>query len=108
MTMVPPPPNAGFGYSAGPLPGLPTSPDAKFDSGTTYHRARKALILGLLGIFPLSIVAGIPAIFVGVHAVRVIKASEGDLKGVRTAWCGVVLGCLSCAAFAVLLYRTYS
>ena len=108
--MVPPgdPGTAGFqaGYSPGPLPGLSTSPDDKYAPGTIDSRARNAFILGLLAI-PLSIVTGIPAIVVGAHALRRIKASDGTLKGRAAAWCGIVLGCLSVAGFAVFLYRAY-
>jgi hypothetical protein len=98
MAPTPPPVNAGYGYSAGPPPGLP-SPDDKYAPGATHHRAKKALILGLLGIFPLSILAGVPAVYVGVRALREIKASEGDLGGRPAAWCGIVLGSLSVAVF---------
>jgi hypothetical protein len=99
---------AGFsaGYTPGPLPGLPTSPYDSYPSGTIYSRARNALILGILAI-PLSILTGIPAIVVGVHALRIIDASDGALKGRRTAWAGIVLGCLSVAAFIAVLYGIY-
>jgi hypothetical protein len=110
MTMGPigDPGAAGFagGYSPGPVPGLPTSPDDKYAAGTIDSRARNAVILGLLAI-PLSIVTGIPAIVVGAHGLRRIKASDGTLKGRAAAWCGIVLGCLSVAGFALFLYRTY-
>jgi Domain of unknown function (DUF4190) len=110
MSMVPPG-DAGSavyasGYSPGPVPGLPTSPDDKYAPGRIDSRARNAVILGLLAI-PLSILTGIPAIVVGAHALRRIKASDGTLKGRAAAWCGIVLGCLSVAGFAVLLSRTY-
>jgi|tagenome__1003787_1003787.scaffolds.fasta_scaffold20812585_1 hypothetical protein len=94
------------GYSPGPLPGLPTSSDDKYADGTTYSRARNALILGLLAI-PLGILTGIPAIFVGAHALRHIGDSDGALQGRRIAWCGIVLGSLSVAAFITVLYLVY-
>lgn len=102
------PGTAGFlgGYSPGAVPGLPTSPYDKYPAGTTYSRARNALVLGVLAI-PLSILAGIPAIVVGAHALRVIDVSDGALKGRGVAWAGIVLGCLSVATFLAILYLTY-
>ena len=99
---------AGFsaGYTPGPLPGLPTSPYNGYPAGKIYSRARNALILGILAI-PLGILTGIPAIVVGVHALRIIDASEGALEGRRTAWSGIVLGGLSVAAFIAILYAIY-
>ena len=64
------------------------------------------LILGVLAV-PLSILTGIPAIVVGAHALRIIDASGGTLKGRGTAWCGIVLGCLSIIGFLAILYLTY-
>jgi len=103
------PGGAGFngGYTPGPLPGLPTSPYNKYPAGKIYGRARNALILGILAI-PFSILTGIPAIVVGAHALKIIDTSEGVLKGRGTAWCGIVLGCLSVAAFLAFLYTIYA
>ena len=56
---------------------------------------------------PLSILAGIPAIFVGVHALRIIDASDGALRGRGVAWSGIVLGCLSVVVFLGILYLIY-
>jgi hypothetical protein len=102
------PGNAPFlgGYQAGPVSGLPTSPDDKIAEGIIYSRARNALILGLLSI-PLGFLAGIPAIVVGAHALRLIKVSDGALRGRGPAWCGIVLGCLGVAASGALLYWLY-
>jgi hypothetical protein len=97
MTIVP------GGYSGGPPSGVPTSPYDAYPAGKSYFRARNALILGLLGIFPFGIVTGIPAVLVGVRALRHIEASEGALKGRGIAWCGIALGCLS-VALAVVFY----
>lgn len=99
---------AGFyaGYTPGPLPGLPTSPYDGYPAGATYSRARNSLILGVLAI-PLSILTGIPAVVVGAHALRIIDASDGDLKGRGIAWGGIGLGCLSIAAFLAFLFVTY-
>lgn len=112
MSITPPPglpPSASFGgnESLGPLPGLPTSPHDTYPAGKTYSRARNSLILGILAIFPLNILAGIPAVVVGSRALRLINGSEGMLKGRGAAWAGIVLGCLSVVGFAVFVYRAY-
>jgi hypothetical protein len=106
MSMVPNPGSAVFasGYSAEPHSGFPTSPDDQVTNGTLFVGARKALALGVLGIFPLSILAGIPAIFVGAHALRRIKASAGSLTGRGFAWTGIILGSLSVPVFLALVY----
>jgi hypothetical protein len=110
MSIMPPtnPGTAGFaaGYSPGPMPGLPTSPYDQYPPGTTYSRARNALVLGLLAI-PLGILTGIPAIFVGRHALRLINASDGALQGRAVAWCGILLGYLSVIACIAALYLVY-
>jgi hypothetical protein len=86
---------------------MPTSPDDKVDYGTADGRATRALVLGILGIFPLSILAGIPAIVLGTHALRHITTSGGALTGRWRAWTGIVLGCLSIAAFAAFVVWAY-
>lgn len=111
MSIPPPnvPPSAGFGGhdSLGPLPGLPTSPYDGYPAGRTYSRARNSLILGVVAIFPLSILAGVPAIVVGARALRLIGDSDGALEGRAAAWGGIVLGCLSVAGFAAFVSRAY-
>jgi hypothetical protein len=94
------------GHPAGPNPGLHTPPNDKITDRTTYSRARNALILGFLSI-PLGLLAGIPAVFVGAHALRLIQVSDGALKGRGAAWCGIVLGCLSVATSSAFLYWVY-
>jgi hypothetical protein len=103
------PGSSGFlaGYSPGPVSGIPTSPYDGYPAGTTYSRARNALILGVLAL-PLSILTGIPAILVGAHALRIIDASDGALKGRGIAWGGIALGGLSVAGFLAFLYVTYA
>ncbi len=102
------PSSSGFlgGYSPGQVPGAPMPEDNAFAAGTLDSRARNALILGILGV-PLSILAGIPAILVGAHALRRIAASNGALRGRGIAWCGIVLGSLSVVAFVAALYVIY-
>jgi hypothetical protein len=97
----------GGNESLGPLPGLPTSPYDTYSAGRTYSRARNALILGIIAIFPLSILAGIPAVVVGSRALRLIRDSDGALRGRAVAWAGILLGCLSVAEFAAFIYRSY-
>jgi hypothetical protein len=101
MSMMPPtdPGSAAFaGYSPGAVPGAPTGDGSYADAPTT-PRARKALILGILAIFPLSVVAGIPAIITGVRALRDIEASDGFLRGTKTAWTGIALGVIGTLVF---------
>jgi len=111
MSMMPPPspgsaPFAG-GYSPGPLPGLPTSAEDAYPAGTIDSRARNSLVLGILAI-PLSILAGVPAIVVGLHALRRIAASEGALRGRGVARAGVTLGCLSVVVAVIALVLVYA
>jgi hypothetical protein len=67
-------------------------------------RARTALTLGLLSLL-LSVLTGIPAIWVGVMALERISAADGARKGRWAAWTGIALGCLSVVVLcAVWLY----
>lgn len=102
------PGTGGFagGYSAGPHAGVPSSQQGTGMPVASESRARNALLLGVLAI-PFSILAGVPAILVGAHALRRIKAPAGTVKGRGMAWCGIVLGVGSVIAFvvgAVLIY----
>ena len=110
MSIIPggTPGNAGFagGYQASPHAGLPTS-EATNAAVTLDTRARNALVLGVLGLLPFGIVVGIPAIVVGLHSLRRIDASDGELRGRGLAWCGIVLGWVSVVFFAVLLDLAY-
>jgi hypothetical protein len=91
-------------YSPGPHPGAGTDPDARYAPGTIDSRARTAMTLGLLSL-ALGVVTGVPAIWVGRKALLHINAAEGDLRGRRHAWAGIVLGCLGVAlTIAVWLY----
>jgi hypothetical protein len=96
------------GYSPGAVPGIPTSPEDAFPAGATDSRARNALILGVLGIVPLSIVAGIPAIVMGRHALRRIDASEGTLGGRNIAQWAIALGCVSVLIFVAAMVAIYA
>ena len=111
MSMMPPPspgsaPFAG-GYSPGPVPGVPTSAEDAYPAGSVDSRARNALLLGVLAI-PLSILAGVPAIVVGLHALRRIADSGGTLHGRTAARTGVAIGSLSVVVLAVALVLVYA
>jgi len=67
-------------------------------------RARTALTLGLMSLL-FSVLTGIPAIWVGVKALKRINAAGDGLKGRWAAWTGIGLGCLSVVVLlAVWLY----
>ena len=102
MSMVPPNPGTS-GYDSYEASSQSPLPSNRYGNGVTYSRARTAVILGLLSIVPFSIRAGIPAIFLGLRALRDIKASEGTLRGRGAAWCAVVLGVISVVVFAAFV-----
>ena len=98
----PNPGSSGFdSYQASSQSPLPSG--GRYGNGVTYSRARTAVILGMLGIVPFSVLTGIPAVFLGLRALRDIKASEGTLKGRGAAWCAIVLGVISVLVFAAFL-----
>lgn len=80
--------------SADPTP----SPSEKYFEGLTYGRAWNAFWLGLVSLFCLGFLTGIPAVFVGAQALSEIAASRGRLKGRGTAWVGVILGAVGTVA----------
>ena len=98
MTILPGNPNTGpfRDFPPGPHAGLDTDPDAQTASVSIDSRARNALTLGLLSMV-LGIVTGIPAIWVGLQALRHINAADGAVRGRWAAWTGIVLGCLGVA-----------
>jgi hypothetical protein len=104
MTMVPPPsPNPGSSGFEGYTPSASSPlPDGGAATGTTYSRARTAVILGILSLLPFSILAGIPAIVLGVLALRDIGASDGTLRGRGAAWCAIAMGVVSVLVFVLL------
>jgi hypothetical protein len=53
-----------------------------------------ALILGILTLWPLRIIAAIPAIACGHLALRDIKASNGNKADSAYAWFGLIIGYL--------------
>ena len=56
-----------------------------------------SFLLGLASPFFL-ILTGIPAVWIGLNAVRAVNAAEGRLRGRRLAVAGMVLGGAGCAA----------
>jgi hypothetical protein len=80
-------------YPPGP-PGTEPSPSDKYFQDLTYSRAKNALWLGLFSILCCGLFTGIPAIWVGIHALRDIDASQGRLIGRGSAILGIVLGVL--------------
>lgn len=78
-------------YPPGP-PGTKPSPSDRFFQDLTYSRAKSALLLGLVSVFCCGFLTGIPAIWVGLRAIRDIDASDGRLRGRGTAKAGIVLG----------------
>ena len=78
-------------YPPGP-PGTPPSPSDRYFEGLTYSRAKNAFWLGVASLVCCGLLAGIPAIFVGVKALSDIEASRGRLVGKGMAWAGIILG----------------
>jgi hypothetical protein len=106
VTILPGNPNTGpfRDFPPGPHSGVDTDPDAHVASDSMEGRARDALVLGLLSLL-LSVVTGIPAIWVGRRALRNINATDGALRGRWAAWTGIALGCLSVVVLiAVWIY----
>jgi hypothetical protein len=61
----------------------------------TSGKAVASMILGVLGIVPCSVFAGIPALVLGLLGLSEVRASGGRLRGRGLAITGVVLGSLS-------------
>jgi ABC-type Fe3+ transport system permease subunit len=89
------PGNASFrDFPPGPHSGVDPDEDQHVAPDSLDSHARTALTLGLLSLL-LSVLTGIPAIWVGVKALKRINAANGALKGRWAAWTGIALGCLS-------------
>ena len=86
-------------YPPGP-PGTKPSPSDPYFQDLTYSRAKNALLLGLTSLFCCGFLTGIPAIWIGLRALRDIDASNGRLRGRGTAIAGIVLGVIGSLAFA--------
>ena len=81
-------------FSPGPHSGLDPDQEPRLAPSSFDSRARSALTLGLVSLL-LSVLTGIPAIWVGRKALRRIDESDGALRGTWAAWTGIALGCLS-------------
>jgi prepilin-type processing-associated H-X9-DG protein len=68
----------------------------------TSGKAVSSLVLGLFS-FVLSCLTGIPAIILGILGLSDISRSRGMLGGKGMAITGIILGCLSCTVFPVLM-----
>lgn len=69
----------------------------------TDGKAVGSLILGILAIFPLGLLAGIPAVILGHLSRKSIRESLGRLKGDGMALAGLIMGYLSVAAIPLIL-----
>ena len=69
----------------------------------TEDKAVISLVLGILSIFSLSILAGIPAIILGRMSRKNIRASAGRLTGEGMATAGIVMGWISVVLAVVIL-----
>lgn len=99
------PGNASFrDFPPGPHSGVDPDEDHHLRPDSMDTLARTALTLGLLSLV-FSVLAGVPAIWVGVKALKRISAADGAPKGRWAAWTGIALGCLSVVILgAVWLY----
>lgn len=70
--------------------------------GKTSSKATISLVLGIVGLICLGI-AGIPALILGIMAIREIKKSQGLLSGSGLAVAGIILGICS-ILIAVLIF----
>jgi type IV pilus assembly protein PilA len=69
----------------------------------TDGKAVGSLILGILAMFPLGLLAGIPAVILGHLSRKSIRESFGRLKGAGMALAGLIMGYLSLAAIPILI-----
>jgi type II secretory pathway pseudopilin PulG len=66
-------------------------------------KATASLVLGIMSLFCLSVLAGIPAIILGHMSKANIRRSMGRLKGDGMATAGLVMGYISTAAMPLIL-----
>jgi type IV pilus assembly protein PilA len=69
----------------------------------TDGKAIGSLILGILAMFPLGLIAGIPAVVLGHLSRKSIRESRGRLKGDGMALAGLIMGYLSVAVLPIIL-----
>ena len=80
-------------HDAPPSPYQPAAPPPPQTSREKNKLGVIALILGVLAIFPLSILAGIPAIIVGFMGRKAVKQGKATNGGMNLA--GIILGLIS-------------
>lgn len=91
--------------------GMPApAPAGSFQIPKTYAvpeqtdgKAVASLVCGILAIFPLGLLAGIPAIILGHLSKSEIRRSLGKLKGEGMALAGLIMGYISLAFIPVIL-----
>ena len=70
----------------------PYQPPPRPAYASTAGRAKTSLWLGVASLVCCGLFTGIPAIFVGVHALNEIEVERGRLVGKGMAWAGIILG----------------
>lgn len=104
---VPPPPSAPPPSAAAPAPAPVrqnvAQPQRYTGPPQTDGKAVGSLILGILALFPMGILAGIPAVVLGHLAKSSIARSMGRLKGDGMAMAGLVMGYISIAFIPLVL-----
>lgn len=93
-----PAPPGGATAAPGPAPFR-----AYVGSQQTDGKAIGSLILGILSLFLMSILAGIPAVVLGHLSRKSIRESMGRLKGEGMALAGLIMGYLSIATIPIVL-----
>ena len=88
-------------FVPGPHSGVEIDPNARIASDSIDSRARNALTLGVLSVV-FGVLTGVPAIWVGRHALLRINAADGALRGRWAAWTGIGLGSLGIVATVVV------
>ncbi len=83
--------------AAAPAPAWRNVPQAQPYAGPqqTDGKAVGSLVLGILALFPLGLLAGIPAVVLGHLSKSSITKSMGRLKGAGMATAGLVMGYMS-------------
>ncbi len=84
-------------------PNMAYVPVAMIAAPVTDSSAIVSLVLGVLAIFGLHILAGIPAIIVGNSALKSIRASNGRSTGEGLARAGIIMGWVSVAIVGVVV-----
>jgi type IV pilus assembly protein PilA len=102
------PPPAASSPAAAPAPvsprlNVPPQGQAYRGHQATDGKAVGSLVLGILAMFPLGLLAGIPAVILGHLSRKSIRESFGRLKGEGMALAGLIMGYLSVAAIPVVL-----